>query len=366
MSTYSIFCIGTGHTQVESNNTIAALGHACSGMKTLNDGPTGGAGLAIGWGMNTALKKTMDDLTRSFRRPGVTRVVMTGHSRGAILCHMIAHAIFKSNELKALPISMYLIDPVHQSILNHSGAERLDQNPKLEKYRAIMMMNENAAMGLQKLNVGRVYPFKFVKADDQIRDRMRYIPMPGTHGSGTQQLTSPVGRLTASLIANFMRKRGTDFLGRWGYPTSHPDICELFAEIHRLNPLTEKARRVVFDDGGQNIVHVEPGRTQSQGFAARAGSVQRAMAFNEQHHAKGLQNQALANLCQSYFFNEEHAHHFSKAFPACHAVLCEAPRRASRPLWELATYEVMNRMGSPGLAYARPVLLMQMLPLAPL
>ncbi|MCC2658253.1 MAG: hypothetical protein K0Q76_3361 [Panacagrimonas sp.] len=354
MAANNVFNIGTNHTQTETNNMIAALGHACTAgpdFVTINDGPTGPMGNLIGWGMNSALKSTVAKIKAAARDGRIDRVNMTGHSRGAILCHMISHALANDKSTKELEIRMFLVDPVHQSILNHAGGERLT-NPKLVHYRAIVMQNENTGFLGWKM-----FPFKFVAANEDTREHMRYIPMPGRHGSATQQLTSAVGQVTAMMIARYMNKNGTPFASPFDTKLSNLEYCQLFAKIHIENPLAaDGVRRLLFDDAGTSKVH-SSAKDSLQGSGSRHNAVKRAMSKNRK--VDKASRQRLSQLVSPYFFNVEHARHFSKAFPNCFAVLSKTPAPATDREWADAEVELASMTGP--LGRAMPLLLAQML-----
>jgi hypothetical protein len=304
MAVMSIFNIGTGHTAEETNQTMKVLFDDCtSNLKYINKGPVGNIGFnaAVGWGMNTMSDDTFEAIRIRKGPCGLDTINLAGHSRGAILCHMLAHQIYAHPLTRDLNINMMLIDPVHQSKITHEGAESLDNNPRLLSYRAIIMENVNSGL----------YPFKFVDADVNagkvLEDRVYYIRMPGTHGSGTQALTNPIGIVVKELVANFMRKRGTPFQTR---KKSSLEMCELFAAIHAQNPVNSAGKRKIFDDVRDGAKR----KTSYQSTEGRAGAVQQAMIINRTQRPL---RQRVGWLSQrsKYFFNELHANFFRKAFP---------------------------------------------------
>lgn len=365
---FSVFCIGSNHNQKEINNTMAALGHACvspdgnadpASYKYINDGPGGEDHVskarklfngAVGWGMNNFLANTFQAIVAA----DPTVVNLTGHSRGAILCHMIAHKLYANPATRHIKINMIVLDPVHQSKIRHDGSEHLDDNPNLLSYHSIIMEHESALRG-------KAFPFKFVRSPDQIAERSHYINMPGTHGSGTQQLTSPVGRLTYELIANFMRARGTMF----SHPVPTPlDMCEHFAQVHVLNPLVKNAKsgemeRVVFNDDGADRYHNQINDTIVKSTKHRRGAVTKALGLNQltvqQPHLRVLPTKPIGI---EYFFNQEHAFYFKMAFPYMYGVLSKAPNRSPLDVAQFAR-ERQKMQSLPGLNGAKPLLLEQ-------
>jgi hypothetical protein len=348
-SVFSVFSIGTGHTQGERNNTIAALGHACVGAKIINDGPTGVMGNVQGWGMNDALRRSIDAIKAA--NPMV--VNMTGHSRGAILCHMIAHAMISDPATSQIKINMMLLDPVHQSKLTHEGAEILD-NPNLLSYQAIIMMNED-----KKIAGSTAFPFKFVQASTATQHKIHYINMPGTHGSGSQQLTSPIGKVVYELIANYMRSRRTVF----NTPVRSPiEMCDLFAQIHLLNPASvDGASRLLFDDKGTAGQHNVKSQGQ-HGTQLRAASIIRALQINTQTEFQAGTKVLPTMPINSYIFNAEHAFYFKCCFPYFFKVLAASPLRTHLEQGPFSRdFETMGRY--PALAASSPLLFANLRPL---
>jgi hypothetical protein len=281
---------------------------------------------------------------------------MTGHSRGAILCHMLAHEIFADARTRDIKISMMVLDPVHQSKITHAGAESFDDNPNLLSYHSIMMVHEDA-----KVIRGAMFPYKFLTASNAMTERMHYIPMPGKHGSGSQNLTSPIGKVVFHLIANFMRARGSDF----DFPVPEPiDMCEYFAAIHALNPASvDGAKRLVFDDGGHTTTHVSSRKTE--GFhtsAMRAADVNLALKKNAKFVQRPGQRYLPPKPVAQYFFNEEHAFYFKAAFPYFFKVIANAPNRT--PIDHRAMDRDFARLETkPMLTQTFAMLAAQMLPL---
>jgi hypothetical protein len=306
---FSVFNIGTGHIGSEPNNTIAALGKLCEGDKVVNDGPgTGGNsidnffGTLQGWGMDDACKTTIEAI--KIKKP--RRVNMAGHSRGAILCHMIAHELSKDDETKDIEICMIVLDPVHQSFSKHEGGEIL-KNPKILGYHAIIMEHEDKGKGL-------MFPFKVMSIEQSLLSRVHYIQMPGKHGSGSQCLTSPVGKVVFELMGGYLRARGTEFQN-WR-PKTPIEICELFAGIHVENPFDiEKNKRLIFDDSGSSTEH----NSKNQGWhesTFREKVLKDALIHNQTHNKTFRFNKPLnTSKLSDYFFNQEHFSYFRSAFP---------------------------------------------------
>ena len=309
MSIFTVFNIGTGHTQGENNNIMKALYDCCTDPKDrkfINDGPTGlnaGAGTL----MKQKLEATWAAFEKAYNGPGgVKRVNLTGHSRGAILCHMIADEILA--KVPYVEVNMFLIDPVNMSFSRHDGVKHLSSNPMLKAYHAMIMENVNSI----------IYPVTLVTADDdETRKKIYYIPMPGTHGSATQVLTNPIAKVAFELIANFLSKRGTSL----NHSKKNPAwMCELFAQIHAQNPLNAAGKRLIFDDKGDATRHVA-GKASYQPIDRRQEALNEIRQRNAKFAGEKVKHQHLHDI--PYFFNQKHAKFFLNAYPEIWACIAQ-------------------------------------------
>jgi hypothetical protein len=140
--------------------------------------------------------------------------------------------------------------------------------------------------------------------------------MPGTHGSGTQCFTSPIGRAVFAFIQWTMSQWGTRFDG--GAP-SMKQLAEAFARIHVESPVQYDGKglvksRLISDD--------TKGRMNPSDFKMAYQSVGRVkqitQLFESMSHSQG--NRTVTDFRNTpYFFNEVHAACFRAAFPALYA-----------------------------------------------
>jgi hypothetical protein len=311
---FTVFNIGTGHTRTEPNNTIAKLYNECLGNdKFINDGPgTGGNmagnlfGNAQGKSMDPRCRATVDAILKA--RP--TTVNLAGHSRGAVMCHMIANDLAASADPAAKAINQVnfvLLDPVNMSVHTQRGGE-LRAGIKLGYYVSIVMEN------VTKM----IFPSMTVKPmDDQFRSTMYYLHMPGTHGSGTQPLTSAIGKATYLTIERCLCTWGSQFIN--GVPTPKA-ICNAYAGIHLENPVKYnkkglvEARYISDDPKGQS--------TNAHDLAVKfdwqkVGRVKDIAANYERMASAGLAGENLRDT--PYFFNSFHLAAFEVGFPAIYA-----------------------------------------------
>lgn len=295
---FSVFNIGTGHTAKEINNTMASLGRECLNQleSKTNDGPMGLLGKTRGWGMD----KKCDDTVKAILARKASAVNLAGHSRGGVLCYMIANGLAAKGF--AGKVNMVVLDPVNMSIHVQKATE-LRQGINLGNHVAIVMENVTNVM----------FPLTEVKPlDVQFRTHMCTYSMPGTHGSGTQFMTSAVGEATKGMIKYFMQLWGTRFSTLAPNPG---DLLELFAGIHAENPVHYDAKglvkdRFVFDDTkGMNNRKDFEGGFQNVGRHEQIG----ALLKGGTRPAKTRETRDYRD--SPYFFNAFHADCFRRSFP---------------------------------------------------
>lgn len=285
---YSVFNIGTGHTKKEPNNTIGSLGFQCQSDKWVNDGPGGFFGTVFGQGMDSMCDSTVKDILAH----KAAAVNLTGHSRGGVLCHMIANDLAAKNF--SGEINMVVLDPVNQSSHTHKG-KQLRARMKLGSYIAVVMENVTSL----------AFPLTAVKPlDKQFRQEMYVINMPGTHGSGTQCQSSAIGEAVRGMTMLIMSKWGTTFSEK---PLTAMQLAESFAKIHIESPVTYDKRgrvtkRLIFDD--------------KTGMGTKITSQYQKVGRTPQINKLLQTDEPKADFRGQYFFNEFHAACFHAAFPA--------------------------------------------------
>lgn len=312
--TGNIFNIGSAHTQKEANNTIARLGMSAQIMdgkqKTwINDGPpTWPAEISLINKQNKTLKWLVDNK--------ITEVIMAGHSRGAYLCNMIASYIPKHNILRQQIQSINIInlDPVKKAQLaDHVISKQIN----VKRYHTIIMLHENK---------NELFPFHIADVQKNEDYEIRYtIPMPGKHGSGTQPLTSSIGKVVYEMIKKFMRNRGTEFHEAVWTPRQ---FCIGFARIHELEPIgtsvISRGRRKIYDDKSNAQTHHQYAWSWESQSKKRTGVYTGLKTKDTSYSMKRTKVITGAgtggkpvdeDLLGEYFFNLQHLRYFYKAFP---------------------------------------------------
>lgn len=314
MTIYSGFCIGTGHSDQESNSTIGNLGRMVSERSAIVLNGVGYKGLGrdlignmFGHGMEDRVRRFLDAATKA----APTVVNLAGHSRGAIICHMIANEI-ASSKMPALKriekINIFAIDPVNMSSHVRRG-KHLSKAVKLGAYVGVVMENV-ASLG--------IFPATTIKLGVKTaseRQKVTFYNLPGTHGSGTQPFTSAIG-----LACHGMAMR---FLSSWGTPFGHkvPDegqMCNAFARILIENQAALGAngkvkQRMISNDKEGQAMSAEDAKVKWAAVDVgkrRAGVFKRQLAFM-QAAGRG----AIDYRDTGIFVNEYHVVCFEKAFP---------------------------------------------------
>jgi hypothetical protein len=306
---FSVFNAGTSHKLSELNNTIADLFWTCHGVfgvnKFGNDGPN-----LIGWQMNSICNKTVEAIVHS--RANILN--LTGHSRGGVLCHMIANAVSARRDSNVCQINMVVLDPVDQSKHKQTGSEL--QSDLINRYVMIAMENVSGT-------AGKFFPLQLVSSPGMTHGKLT-VTMPGSHGSGTQCRTSAIGAATRGLIMWLMSAWGTLF--KESLPT-YPQMADLFAKIHLENPATYAkdgsiASRTISDDKSGNALHALDSRVKHKqvGVGRVDQLVNHLGGFASPQHHDHLQSGGTTGgydfKTRQYFFNQFHAYFFRSAFPA--------------------------------------------------
>lgn len=212
-----------------------------------------------------------------------TVINMSGWSRGAITCHMLAHALIKDPVTKELPVNIFAFDPVPGP--HNFRVEQISLPSNVRHYTAIVM--EDEARGIMK-------PVTFVDGQTDEGKRFRTVPLPGAHNTAVITLKSEVGTIGAALAHKFLTKHGTKL--RDPFLLDDVQFCELYARV-RLDIVKYRAM------------------TGSKLQKKLLGVFQRGVknTFND----------------TAYFVNEHHARRFQKAFPEMYRMMSYGASSAS-------------------------------------
>jgi hypothetical protein len=351
MSVLSIFCIGTGHTIEEQNNTVAKLGREVRGRSLILSGVgrrksafiNQGVLLAklgplsaladplgnfAGQGMDARAREALDAVIEC--RPQTVNLV--GHSRGAIICHLIANDIAGSDHpacQAVREINIFAIDPVNMAPGKGKRAKHLRQAVRLGTYVGVIMENEKSGLFPPTL-------IKYDLATQAAREKLIFYNLPGTHGSGTQPLTSAIGHACYQMAQRFLNLWGTELTRD---PPTAVDICTAFARIILESPtlLDEAgniASRTTTDDATGNATSKQDpkiAQKQSAVSAARTGAFSKVL---RRMHKAGVD--AFDHRNTGLFLNDYHARCFHTAFPQTYGYLASGGNRPEAELQVMA------------------------------
>lgn len=308
MSVFSVFNIGSGHDRTETNNTIGNLYLSCAPPhRHINDGPN-----TMAKGMDKGVNDAMQAITLA--RP--SKVNMAGHSRGAVMCHMIANEIARNPRLRHIEVNIVALDPVNMSRAGDK-ATKLSAGVSLGKYVALVMENVNG------MAAHTFPPTAVATADAAFETRMKFMPMPGTHGSGTQCHSSAIGRAAHATMMRCMAKWGTTFTVPLPSPFA---VCNHYAEIHvkNLTRFDKKgliAKRLISTDAKKQMATSDNDPNVNFAWQSVGSGRVKALAANYERMvaARNGPKAPVDYRNTPYFFNEFHAACFRKAFPAMRA-----------------------------------------------
>lgn len=255
---HNVYCIGTGHDSTEAAQlfpqVVARYDETPPEQKHLVEGvgskafrgfqagdhaplPLGsdstpsklrGTATGKGWGSN--VKRVITDLVNADRVTPVSHVNLVGHSRGAVTCHMIAHAIHHVFRQR-VTCNIFAFDPVPGGINDFSTWWELSsgdratlgldgKTPELlpatvRNYVGIMMEKDDKAF-FGVLGAGRLQASGGTSVS--------HIPLYGKHGDCVKSdlANFPASRIALSILLDNLRGWGAAvddrlILGPGGY-----------------------------------------------------------------------------------------------------------------------------------------------------
>lgn len=237
-------------------------------------------GIATGFGWKHNVEYTMDVVKKLMLHPQPPSVInMAGWSRGAITCHMLAHALHSDPQTQHLELNIFAFDPVPGPGNFHQ--EQTSIPPNVHRYLAIVM--EDEARGFfrpVRLN-------HFVDMPEDIK--IKTYTMPGQHNTAVLPFQSAVGMIGRAMVEHFLTKHGTRLFNT--LVISDLRYCELYAQVFLDLDRFRHLR------GGNSIARTFQGGTKS----------------------RNLDNPQVA--ISSYFINSHHLHKFHKVFPRMRELL---------------------------------------------
>jgi hypothetical protein len=131
------------------------------------------AEIGLGIGMDETMWATVETLRLLHSQVPLDRIIMTGWSRGGIMCHYIANGLQDDEVLRTIPVTIVAIDPVPGPGNAHLSPY-YQIPPNVTSYFAFLMENENMAV---------MDPIK-VQVKDKQRTDKQILLMPGLHQDG--------------------------------------------------------------------------------------------------------------------------------------------------------------------------------------
>lgn len=303
---FTVYFCGTGFNRERKDELIGNLASITSGMEArpgnysmhdawmIHDGPgstahvagsgahTPGSGpfkvlrgslFGHGWDQNVA--DAMSAIRFTMTNNPITTVNMAGWSRGAVTCHMLAHALAKDPVTAGINVNIFAVDPV-AGPGHASAADKHTLARNVLRYQCVLSEHESRRI-MKPVDVDRMHEH----APDAAFWVLR---IPGEHSTGVLNGT-PAGKLIWGLAHRFLSRHGT-MLTR-AIHHSPLDVCELYAGIRYYMPL----------------------------FAAMHGTTGHQLG---RENRDNLRN---AFLNHHYWVNGHHQRNFLKAFPGVARVI---------------------------------------------
>ena len=221
----TLFFMGTGHevgrqflnkeTGVSHDHLFTLMHQQLTDYRQLKGGPgskdkPGGyrkvRGTVFGTGWQNNVAETIGFLQqRQQLPPPLTSVNLVGHSRGAVTCIMLAHAMAATDGLQAVRVNIFAIDPVPGGYSDFSfGVGSPFEIPSnVDEYTSILMENAgdpffaclSEGKNLRKLGNTNITQY----------------PLPGKHGDATKSdfAAYPAASISAHLLASFLTDHGS-------------------------------------------------------------------------------------------------------------------------------------------------------------
>ncbi len=298
---FTVYNCGTGFNRERTDELIGYLGSITAGMQAkpnsvtpqdkwmICDGPgssskginpdahTPGSGLfkklrgnVTGHGWEQNVNDAMTIIKFIHAGSPITTINMAGWSRGAVTCHMLAHALLSDPNTRNIGVNIFAADPV-AGPGNRADPRKNTLPPNVASYFAVVAEDESRSI-MKPVNLSH-----FGSGSEDTGHKVKVITVPGEHNTGVLRGT-PLGKLVWFFAHRFLSKRGTQLNG--GIHLTHVDICECYAGIRMY--MTD-FRNMHGSTGGQL------GRTN-----------------------RNVENKFAQN---HFWVNEHHLGQFAKAFP---------------------------------------------------
>jgi hypothetical protein len=391
VSIYNVYCLGTGHSSNQAERLLPdifrtydrspadrkqlmeGLGTSAF-VQTVRDANNGEAARGMGWrgtafgkGWGNVVMQVMAGLQAAHAAQPISMVNLVGHSRGAVTCHMIAHAI--AHALPGVRCNIFAIDPVPGGVFDFSSwwelsaAERaqlgLDgKSPEFlpnnvgAHFSILMEKDTNPCFGV-------LGPGKLRGGDNTV---FGYLPMYGKHGCCVKSdlVNVPASRIALSILLDHLKS--WDVFVDESKRLTPPQCAEAYAEVY-LNAIAEGENpKSVANYSGKKVAGMVAASVLSGGLVGlmhcsgywrnrRASDIpndfrQNPYYLNTHHRDMFLASQACQNVAEGMdrygFMSRTEFERFSNAFPRSYELLVATG--LARSLRDSATMTAEDRI----------------------
>jgi hypothetical protein len=239
MSIYNVYCLGTGHSSNQAERLLPEIyrtyDRSPANRKQLMEGlgtsafvqtvmaanngeaprAMGLRGTAFGKGWGNVVMQVMAGLQAAHQAQPITIVNLVGHSRGAVTCHMIAHAI--AHAMPGVRCNIFAIDPVPGGVFDFSPWWELSAADRAAlgldgKSPEVLPLNVDAYLGIymekdSNTCFGVLGPGKLIRPGNTT---FAFLPMYGKHGDCVKSdiANVPASRIALSILMDLLMASG--------------------------------------------------------------------------------------------------------------------------------------------------------------
>ena len=391
MSVYNVYCLGTGHSSNQAERLLPDIfrtyDRSPANRKQLMEGlgtsafvqsvrnanndeaasGMGWRGTAFGKGWGNVVMQVMAGLQAAHQTQPITLVNLVGHSRGAVTCHMIAHAI--DHALPGVRCNIFAIDPVPGGVFDFSPWWELSKAERAQlgldgKSPEFLPDNVNAHFSI--LMEKDTNPCFGVLGPGKLRGGggtvFGYLPMYGKHGCCVKSdlVNVPASRIALSILLEHLQT--WHVLVDESKRLTPPQYAEAYAQIY-LNAIADGDNpKNVANYSKKKVAAVVLGAALSGGLVGlmhgssywrnrRASDIpndfrQNPYYLNTHHRDMFLADQAGRNVAEGMdrdgFMSRTEFERFSNAFPRSYELLVRTG--LARSLQDSATMTAEDRM----------------------
>ena len=370
MSIYNVYCLGTGHSSNQAERLLPdifrtydrspadrkqlmeGLGTSAF-VQTVRDANNGEAprglkemGTLSGTGWGNVVMQVMAGLRVAHATQPISMVNLVGHSRGAVTCHMIAHAI--AHAMPGVRCNIFAIDPVPGGVFDFSpwwelsaaDRGRLGLDGKTPEFLPNNVNTHFSILMEKDTNpcFGVLGPGKLRGGDNTV---FGYLPMYGKHGCCVKSdlVNVPASRIALSILLEHLSSWDV-FVDETKRLTPY-QYAEAYAQVY-LNAINEGDNpKSVANYSGTKVAGIVLASVLTGGLVGlmygsgywrnrRASDIpndfrQNPYYLNTHHRDMFLADQACRNVADAVnrygFMSRTEFDRFSNAFPRSYELL---------------------------------------------